>query len=110
MINNFKKSQKLKTSELQNLPDGTIFSDAEGGLDDSPILYKKIETCIEYKGWPEGDVSVEPVCLAQFGEVPGERCRLGYTDKDDKEWLVWGREDIEKMVGWLMASTQYFED
>jgi hypothetical protein len=98
----------LLTSQLQDLPDGTLFSEhVFDGLAKEPTIYKKIDTLKPYKDWPEGDITIEPICLGQFSEVPGERCRLGYTDESEKEWRVWSQENVEKMVGWLMTTHQY---
>ena len=102
--------KNLLTSELQQLADGTIFSEhVFDGLAQEPVLYKKVCNCTPHKDWPEGDVLVEPISLGQYAEVPGERHRLGYTDDSEKEWHAWSRENIEKMVGWLMSSHQYFQ-
>jgi hypothetical protein len=96
-------SGNLLTSQLRVLPNGTIFSEhVFDGLAPEPVLYKKIETTRD-------DIVVEPLTFGQYHEVPGERHCLGFTDASDREWRVWSRENVEKMIGWLMTSRQSLE-
>jgi hypothetical protein len=90
----------LLTSQLRELPDGTLFSQhVFDGLAPEPTLYKKVETLAD-------DIMIEPIALGQYSEVPGERCRLGYTDESEKEWRVWSVDNVQKMIGWLMTTHQ----
>lgn len=100
----------LLTKDLQSLPDGTLFYEhVFDGMEDEQPIYKKIETCVPHKDWPEGDIVIEAMTCGQYREVPGERNRLGFTNESEKEWCVVPRENVEKMVGWLMTTAQYYE-
>jgi hypothetical protein len=101
----------LLTNQLQALADGTLFYEhVFDGMEPEKSLYKKVRTCQPDNDWPEGDIVIEEMTCGQYGEVPGERCRLGHTNASDKEWCVVPRQNVEKMVGWLMTTAQYFED
>lgn len=100
---------KITTYQLKHFPNGTLFSEILEDSLASSTLYKKIETLDPDDMWPEGDIMVEEFLLPTFGEVPGETCRLGYQEMEDVEWEVWEIEAVQKMVGWLMNSEQFFE-
>jgi hypothetical protein len=93
-------SENILTSQLRDLPNGTLFSEhVFDGLAPEPTLYKKVETLAD-------DIMIEPISFGQYAEAPGERCRLGYTDESGKEWRVWSTENVQKMIGWLMTTHQ----
>ena len=101
-------SQTIRTSELQSLVDGTLFYEhVMDELEEEKPIYKKMGTLQPHKEYPEGDIVVEPMTCGAFGEVPGEQMRLGWMSDDEKDWRVIPPEDITKMIGWLMASSQY---
>jgi hypothetical protein len=99
-------TNNILTSELLKLPEGTLFSEhVFDGLAPEPTLFKKIANTLDDK-----DIIIEPISLGQYAEVPGERCCLGYDDTSEKEWRVWSKTNVEKMIGWLMTTHQSLKD
>ena len=100
----------VHTKELQNLPNGVIFSEHFcDGLAQEPPICKKLETLEPCDIWPHGDICYEEICFTQFCEVPGDAGRLGHTPDEEREWIVWSVEDVQKMVGWMMTSQQMMD-
>jgi hypothetical protein len=100
----------ILTEGLQSLADGTLFYEhVADQLEKEQPLYKKVETLRPTPDCPGGDVLIEPMTCGQFSEVPGERHCLGYQNDSEKEWRVVSSENLMKMVGWLMTTSQYLE-
>lgn len=97
----------IPTSALQDLPDGTLFYEHKfDGLAPETEIFKKMETLPACKDWQCGDVVIQKMTCGQYSEVPGERCRLGWTDDSEKEWRVLSDENVQRIIGWLMTSHQ----
>ena len=100
----------ILTEDLQKLPDGTLFYEhVFDGLEPEQVIWKKLRSIPKGKNCLNGDISVEPMTCGQYGEVPGEVCCLGWDNTSEKEWRVVSSDNVMRMVGWLMASTQYLE-
>ena len=89
----------ISTDDLRELPDGILFSEHfMDGLAMEPPIFKKLES-IEPSGmWPDGDVLIEEMVLTQYAETPGEACRLGIGNDQEKMWLIWTPNNTQQMV------------